>query len=73
MNLSFLQTLATGFLPRRVPPGPALQLVIEYRDAGLIEADIPPRKKARSGAFSQPDATVSSISTAGWAALELPS
>lgn len=43
VDLFFLRTLAAGRLPRPVPVGPALELVIDYQNAGLIDAEIPPR------------------------------
>ncbi|MDB5896323.1 MAG: hypothetical protein JWQ88_3854 [Rhodoferax sp.] len=69
MDLSFLRVLAAGHLPRHVPPGPAFQLTISYRDAGYVVADIPLPLKKRSGGFSQPDAVVTGITTSGWEAL----
>jgi hypothetical protein len=71
MDLSFLRVLAAGHLPRPVPPGPAFQLAISYRDFGFINVEIPLPLKERSGGVSQPDAIVISITTAGWHALGL--
>jgi hypothetical protein len=69
MDLSFLRVLASGHLPRHVPPGPAFQLTVSYRDTGYVEADIPLPVKKRSGGFSQPDAVVTVVTRAGWEAL----
>ena len=69
MDLSFLRTLAASNLPRAVPPGPAFHLVLGYQSAGLLEVNIPPVVRTRSGSSIQHDALVTAITELGWAVL----
>lgn len=67
VDLRFLRTLAGSPLPRRVPVGPAFQLLLAYQAAGYVEVEIPPPIRTRAGHMTQPDALVVRVTSAGCA------
>jgi hypothetical protein len=70
VDIAFLRTLAGSSLPRRVPAGPAFQLVLTYHDVGYVVAEFPLPRRTRYGYTAQPDAVVLAVTVSGLAAIK---
>lgn len=70
VDLTFLRTLASSRLPRRVPVGPAFQLVLNYHAAGYVVAEFPSPTRTRYGYTAQPDAIVLAVTALGLASIK---
>ncbi|WP_156373134.1 hypothetical protein [Pseudorhodoferax sp. Leaf267] len=65
VDLRFLRILAASPLPRRVPVGPAFELVLAYQAAGFVELAIPALIRTRAGHAIQPAAVVLAVTPMG--------
>lgn len=70
VDITFLRTLAGSHLPRRVPAGPAFQMILTYHAAGYLVAEFPLPTRTRYGYSAQPDAVVLSVTALGLAAIK---
>lgn len=65
VDLRFLRILSGSPMPRRVPVGPAFDLVLAYQAAGYVVLQIPAQLRTPSGRVMQPDAVVLGLTSAG--------